>query len=75
MKLARRQLLGFGLALPAIPALAETAWPTTLVMGTGRHGGDYMIYGPAWGAHPAKNGHQHRLPRLGRCGGEYFIDR
>jgi uncharacterized protein len=49
MKLARRQLLGFGLALPAIPALAETTWPTALVMGTGRPGGDYMIYGPAWG--------------------------
>ena len=49
MKLARRQLLGFGLALPAMPALADTGWPSALVMGTGRPGGDYMIYGPAWG--------------------------
>ncbi len=49
MKLARRQLLGFGLALPAMPALADTDWPSALVMGTGRPGGDYMIYGPAWG--------------------------
>lgn len=49
MKLARRHLLGFGLALPAISAWADSAWPTALVMGTGRPGGDYMIYGPAWG--------------------------
>jgi TRAP transporter TAXI family solute receptor len=49
MKLARRQLLGYGLALPALPALADTNWPSALVMGTGRPGGDYMIYGPAWG--------------------------
>ncbi len=49
MKLARRQLLGFGLALPAMPALAGTGWPSALVMGTGRPGGDYMLYGPAWG--------------------------
>jgi TRAP transporter TAXI family solute receptor len=49
MKLARRQLLGFGLALPAMPALADTGWPSALVMGTGRPGGDYMLYGPAWG--------------------------
>ena len=49
MKLARRQLLGFGLAMPAMPAFAGPAWPSALVMGTGRPGGDYMIYGPAWG--------------------------
>jgi TRAP transporter TAXI family solute receptor len=49
MKLARRRLLGIGLTLPAMPALADTAWPNALVMGTGRPGGDYMIYGPAWG--------------------------
>jgi uncharacterized protein len=49
MKLPRRRLLGFGLALPALPALADTSWPSALVMGTGRPGGDYMIYGPAWG--------------------------
>jgi uncharacterized protein len=49
MILARRRLLGLGLALPAMPALAETTWPNALVMGTGRPGGDYMIYGPAWG--------------------------
>jgi TRAP transporter TAXI family solute receptor len=49
MKLARRQILGFGLALPAMPAMADTGWPSALVMGTGRPGGDYMIYGPAWG--------------------------
>ena len=48
MRLARRQLLGLGLgmSLPALPALAATK---ALVMCTGRPGGDYMIYGPAWG--------------------------
>lgn len=49
MTLARRQLLGFGLALPAMPALAAVAWPSALVMGTGRPGGDYILYGSAWG--------------------------
>jgi uncharacterized protein len=49
MKFARRQLLGFGLALQAMPALADNGWPSALVMGTGRPGGDYMLYGPAWG--------------------------
>jgi len=37
-----------GLALPAA-ALADTTWPGALVMGTGRPGGDYMLYGPGWG--------------------------
>lgn len=49
MILARRNLLGLGLALPAARAWADTGWPSALVMGTGRPGGDYMIYGPAWG--------------------------
>lgn len=49
MKLARRRILGFGVAMSAMAAHADTAWPNALVMGTGRPGGDYMIYGPAWG--------------------------
>jgi len=47
MKLSRRGLLGAALALPA-GALADT-WPGGLVMGTGRPGGSYTIYGPEWG--------------------------
>jgi len=38
-----------GLTLPAWAASANTTWPSALVMGTGRPGGDYAIYGPAWG--------------------------
>lgn len=49
MTLGRRRLLGLGLSLAAVPALADTGWPSALVMGTGRPGGEYMIYGPAWG--------------------------
>jgi uncharacterized protein len=49
MRLPRRRLIGLGLMLPAMPALADTSWPSALVMCTGRPGGDYMIYGPAWG--------------------------
>lgn len=49
MKFMRRHLLGLGLAMPALSARADTTWPRALIMGTGRPGGDYMIYGPAWG--------------------------
>ncbi len=48
MSLSRRNLLRFGLALPAMPALADTT-PIALLMGTGSPGGDYALYGPAWG--------------------------
>ncbi len=47
MNLSRRNLLRLGLALPAMPAFADT--PTALLMGTGAPGGDYAVYGPAWG--------------------------
>jgi TRAP transporter TAXI family solute receptor len=47
MRLSRRCLLGAALAAPAC-ALADT-WPGALVMGTGRPGGSYTIYGPEWG--------------------------
>jgi TRAP transporter TAXI family solute receptor len=54
--LTRRCLLAASLIVPARQALATTAqlttppWPTALLMGTGRPGGAYAIYGPAWGA-------------------------
>ncbi len=56
--LKRRGLLAAGLLLPG-PALAARSrphggaggsWPTALVMATGRPGGAYTLYGPAWGA-------------------------
>ncbi|MBB5372897.1 TAXI family TRAP transporter solute-binding subunit [Acidocella aromatica] len=46
MSLCRRNLLRLGLALPAMPAFADTP---ALLMGTGAPGGDYAVYGPAWG--------------------------
>ena len=49
MSLSRRNMLRLGLALPAMPAFANTATPTALLMGTGSPGGDYVLYGPAWG--------------------------
>ncbi|MDD2705496.1 MAG: TAXI family TRAP transporter solute-binding subunit [Acidocella sp.] len=49
MKLSRRRLLGAGLVLTAGRAWADTPWSGALVMGTGRPGGDYSVYGPAWG--------------------------
>jgi TRAP transporter TAXI family solute receptor len=56
MRLTRRSLLASSLALPARQALATTAtivgplWPSALLMGTGRPGGAYAVYGPAWGS-------------------------
>ncbi len=42
------------LAVPSPAAAAPTAaahsWPVSLVMGTAEPGGDYVVYGPAWGA-------------------------
>lgn len=58
MKLTRRGLLASSLALPILPAqrafatatqAAAPHWPTALLMATGRPGGAYAIYGPAWG--------------------------
>jgi len=49
MRLSRRSLLSLAMALPAGRALAATAWPDALVMGTGRSGGSYTLYGPEWG--------------------------
>ncbi len=34
--------------------IAAAPWPTALLMGTGRPGGAYAVYGPAWGAIAAK---------------------
>jgi TRAP transporter TAXI family solute receptor len=48
MSLTRRGVLAAALALPAARALAD--WAGALVMGTGRPGGSYAVYGPAWGA-------------------------
>jgi TRAP transporter TAXI family solute receptor len=31
------------------PGLADAGWPTALLMATGRPGGAYDVYGPAWG--------------------------
>ncbi len=49
MNLSRRNLLGLALTLPAARALASASWSRALVMGTGRVGGDYSLYGPVWG--------------------------
>ncbi len=55
MRLARRGLLkaglggGLGLAMARAGHAAQTAWPGALVMGTGRPGGAFAIFGPAWG--------------------------
>jgi TRAP transporter TAXI family solute receptor len=58
MKLNRRGLLALTLALPILPAqrafatatqAAAPHWPTALLMATGRPGGAYAVYGPAWG--------------------------
>jgi TRAP transporter TAXI family solute receptor len=56
MKLSRRSLLATSLVFPAQRALATTTqiaappWPTALLMATGRPGGAYAVYGPAWGS-------------------------
>jgi TRAP transporter TAXI family solute receptor len=53
--LNRRSLLAASLLLPARQAFATTTqiqarpWPTALLMATGRPGGAYAVYGPAWG--------------------------
>jgi TRAP transporter TAXI family solute receptor len=49
LKLARRNMLGLAAASIASRALADTAWPNALIMGTGRPGGYYTLYGPEWG--------------------------
>ena len=58
MRLTRRGLLASALAMPILPAqragatatqAAAPRWPTALLMATGRPGGAYAIYGPAWG--------------------------
>jgi TRAP transporter TAXI family solute receptor len=49
MTLPRRTLLGLALAAPASRAFADEPWPGALVMGTGRPGGYYALYGPEWG--------------------------
>lgn len=53
LRLSRRRCLALGLAVPAMPAraagIAAGILGSALVMGTGRPGGDYVLYGPAWG--------------------------
>jgi TRAP transporter TAXI family solute receptor len=49
MTLPRRTLLSLALAAPAALAFADPAWPGALIMGTGRPGGYYALYGPEWG--------------------------
>jgi TRAP transporter TAXI family solute receptor len=49
MKVSRRFLLTASLLAPAGAFAAEPAWPSALLMGTGRPGGIYDVYGPAWG--------------------------
>ncbi|MDE1905870.1 MAG: TAXI family TRAP transporter solute-binding subunit [Rhodospirillales bacterium] len=51
MRLARRGLLGagFGLALAGAGRAAQPPWRGALIMGTGRPGGAFAIFGPAWG--------------------------
>ncbi len=51
MRLARRGLLGAGLSLALAQAGrgAQPPWRGALVMGTGRPGGAFAIFGPAWG--------------------------
>jgi TRAP transporter TAXI family solute receptor len=49
MKVSRRLLLTASLLAPFGALGAEPAWPSALLMGTGRPGGVYDVYGPAWG--------------------------
>lgn len=50
MNLPRRSLLGAGMALAfAGGSKAAINWPGALVMGTGRPGGSFASFGPAWG--------------------------
>src|SRR5271156_424500 len=50
MNLSRRSLLGAAMAMPAVRASAAGTWPGALVMGTGRPGGYYEVYGAEWGS-------------------------
>jgi TRAP transporter TAXI family solute receptor len=50
MNLSRRTLLGAAMAMPALRASAAASWPGALVMGTGRPGGYYEVYGTEWGS-------------------------
>jgi uncharacterized protein len=50
VNLSRRSLLSLAMAMPAGRALAATTWPGALVMGTGRPGGYYDVYGTEWGS-------------------------
>ncbi len=51
MRLARRDLLGagLGLALAGAARAAQPPWHGALIMGTGRPGGAFALFGPAWG--------------------------
>jgi TRAP transporter TAXI family solute receptor len=50
MKVSRRLLLTASLLAPVSRGFAaEDPWPSALLMGTGRPGGIYDVYGPAWG--------------------------
>lgn len=50
MKVSRRLLLTASLLAPVSRAFAaQESWPSALLMGTGRPGGVYDVYGPAWG--------------------------
>jgi TRAP transporter TAXI family solute receptor len=49
MRVSRRLLLTASLLAPFGAFAAEPAWPSALLMGTGRPGGVYDVYGPAWG--------------------------
>jgi TRAP transporter TAXI family solute receptor len=53
MNVSRRSLLTACLVVPANAALATQMnpgpWPSALMMATGRPGGVYDVYGPAWG--------------------------
>ncbi len=47
--LLARTVLALGATVPARFALGQTAWPTALVMGTGRAGGSFPLYAQGWG--------------------------
>jgi TRAP transporter TAXI family solute receptor len=52
MKVSRRLLLSASLLAPSRAFAAQAVggpWPTALLMATGRPGGVYDVYGPAWG--------------------------
>jgi TRAP transporter TAXI family solute receptor len=49
MQVSRRLLLAASLLAPVGAFAAQEPWPSALLMGTGRPGGIYDVYGPAWG--------------------------